>query len=293
MDVDLFEDFPYTEPTPDEDEEMALQIWTYFGESSLKYSMAVRMRSEFPKNPREVAEKLVDKKINLEVLKITLRNEKAASLLSHFMEKPAILKLVLVENGLMKAKRKPDDATKVSKKKKTASKSFVEEISSNEFDFADIRSHRVFFDFASWLGILVSKWALSETKNVFRKAFAKICAHIAALLAANPNADLAPLLTKAYLARVTGFTEKVFTIGNGGIVLIGLDEDEFDKIAEKFIKLGGKRSAHHTEMKKEWNDKAVEILKQRDAKDPLIKMMLHWTSGFFKEKGLYIKFASN
>ena len=35
-------------------------------------------------------------------------------------------------------------------------------------------------------------------------------------------------------------------------------------------------------MKTDWDKKAVEILKKRDAKDPVIKMMLHWASVFLK-----------
>ena len=81
---------------------------------------------------------------------------------------------------------------------------------------------------------------------------------------------------------MTGYAEKVFRVGNGGLVLIGLDFEEFDTIAEKYIAKGGTRKSHETNMKRDWDEKVVELLKKRDAKDPVIKMMLHSASVFLK-----------
>ena len=71
-----------------------------------------------------------------------------------------------------------------------------------------------------------------RTKSTFRRVYALICSHLAALLLAHPNANLAILLTVSYLKNMTGYAEKVFRVGNSGLVLIGLDFEEFDTITE-------------------------------------------------------------
>ena len=132
-----------------------------------------------------------------------------------------------------------------------------------------------------------------RTKSTFRRVYALICPNLVALLSANPNANLAILLTVSYLKNMTGYAEKVFRVGNGGLVLVDLDYEEFDIISEKYIAKGGTRKSHETNMKTDWDKKVVEILKKRDAKDPVIKMMLHSASVFFKTNGLYEKFSQN
>ena len=62
-----------------------------------------------------------------------------------------------------------------------------------------------------------------RTESTFRRVYALICPHLAALLLANPNANLAILLTVSYLKNMTGHVEEVFRVGNGGLVLVGLD----------------------------------------------------------------------
>ena len=71
-----------------------------------------------------------------------------------------------------------------------------------------------------------------RTKSTFHRVYALICSHLVALLLANANANLAILLTVSYLKSMTGYAEKLFRVGNGGLVLIGLDFEEFDTVAE-------------------------------------------------------------
>merc|ERR1712146_264009 len=100
--------------------------------------------------------------------------------------------------------------------------------------------------------------------------------HTLALIQDNPNANLAPILTHDYLSEVSGLTSELFKYGNGGLVLCFLKIEDFDDIADKYIEKGGTLRDHRSEMKTEWDKKAVEEIKKRSADDKLIAFMLHW-----------------
>ena len=103
---------------------------------------------------------------------------------------------------------------------------------------------------------------------------------------------MAPIFTATYLANVTKITDRLFHRGNGGFVLIALEPDTFDTIADKYIKKGGQLRKHMTKMKDDWDKAAVEALKNRDANDPLVQLMLHWSYSFIEKHNLIEKFNS-
>merc|ERR1712146_375222 len=122
--------------------------------------------------------------------------------------------------------------------------------------------------------------------------------HAVALLDSNPGANLAPLLTIAYLQRLTRLAEAVFRKGNGGLVIVALDTDIFDSICEKHIPALAEENDEkiplnelRRKLKADWDKAAVAELKKRPADDPLVKMMKHWSSPFLKHHKLLQKFS--
>ena len=85
-----------------------------------------------------------------------------------------------------------------------------------------------------------------RTNNTFRRVYALICPHLAAILFANPNANLAILLTVSYLKNMTGYAEKVFRVGNGGLVLVGLTMKSSTKLQRNTLQ----RAARENRMKR-------------------------------------------
>merc|ERR1712146_605489 len=221
----------------------------------------------------------------------------------------ALAKLILYAQGELGNKEQdlrspPRKKPKMSKSEKNQSqtKSFP-----LEYELADIRRHPVLKPFHPWLKYNPKEWDPMSTPHVFKKVFAQTSSHAAALLASNPGANLAPLLTIAYLQRLTRLAEAVFRKGNGGLVIVALDTDIFDSICEKHIPALAEENELDMQvenkdekislnelrrkLKADWDKAAVAELKKRPADDPLVNMMKHWSSPFLKHHKLLQKFS--
>lgn len=288
-------DFPYCDWTDEDKMEIVNQIETFFAEASLAYSLQAKTRDCFPENPHDVAETLVGFNFTLQILKLALKSP-ASGCLDFCLKRPDILKLSLFAQGLLSKKRMSHGKgeTKGKKKLKKTKKGDMETSETPEISYAlaSLRVHPVLKNFHPWGKRKVKRWELNKTKDVFRKAFHDTASHAVALLEDNPGASLAPIFTATYLANVTKMTDRLFHKGNGGFVLIGLEPDTFDAIADKYITKGGQVRSHITKMKDEWDKAAVEALKNRDANDPLVQMMLHWSYSFIEKHNLIDKFNS-